>query len=105
MKCNHTIELESSKYSLKLNQNKCIHIHTNATERIHCIEGNVVPIQTQADYLGGRKTQEITNQSYNTESQPHGRHSENLTYYGVREGPQQASDGKSKSMMQSPLLN
>ena len=50
----HKIELESSKYSLKLTQNKCIHIQMNAIERIHFMEGNVVPIQTQADYLGGR---------------------------------------------------
>ena len=49
------IELESNKYSLKLNQNKCIHIQMNAIERIHFMEGNVVPIQTQADYLGGIK--------------------------------------------------
>ena len=49
----HNIELESSKYSLKLNHNKCIHIQMNAIERIHFMEGNVVPIQTQADYLGG----------------------------------------------------
>ena len=47
------IELESSKYALKLNQNKCIHIQMNAIERIHVMEGNVVPIQTQADDLGG----------------------------------------------------
>ena len=63
----HKIDLESSKYSLKLNQkcihvkyslklnqNKCIHIQMHAIERIHFLEGNVVPIQTQADYLGGR---------------------------------------------------
>ena len=50
----HKTELESIKYSLKLNQNKCIHIQMNAIERIHFMEGNVVPIQTQADYLGGR---------------------------------------------------
>ena len=64
----HKIELESSKYFLKLNQNKCIHTQMNAIERIHFMEGNVLPIQTQADYLGGRtKTQVTTNQSYNTE--------------------------------------
>ena len=50
----HRIELESSKYSSKLNQNKYIHIQMSAVERIHSLEGNVVPIQTQADYLGGR---------------------------------------------------
>ena len=50
----HKIELESSKYPLKPNQNKCTHIQMNAIERIHFMEGNVVPIQTQADYLGGR---------------------------------------------------
>ena len=50
----HRIELESSRYSLKLNQNKFIHIQMNAIERIHLQEGNAVPIQTQADYLGGR---------------------------------------------------
>ena len=100
----HKIELESSKYSLKLNQNRCIHIQMNVVERIHFMNGNTVPIQKQADYLGGRiKTQKITNQSYNTESQPHGRHSENLTYYGV--SPQQTPDGKSKFTMQSSLLN
>ena len=49
----HKIELESSKYSLKLNQNKCMHMQMNAIERIHFMEGNVVPIQTQADGLGG----------------------------------------------------
>ena len=48
----HNIELESNKYSLKLNQ-KCIHTQMGAIERIHFMEGNVVPIQTQADYLGG----------------------------------------------------
>ena len=50
----HKIELESRNYSLKLIQNKCIHIQMNAIERIHFMDGNVVPIQTQADYLGGR---------------------------------------------------
>ena len=50
----HKIELESSKYSLELNQNICIHIQMDAIERIHFMEGIVVPIQTQADYLGGR---------------------------------------------------
>ena len=49
----HKIELESSKYSLEIKQNKCIHIQMNAIERIHFMEGNVVPIQTQADHLGG----------------------------------------------------
>ena len=34
----HRIELESSKYSLKLNQNKCIHIQMNAIERIHFLK-------------------------------------------------------------------
>ena len=50
----HKLELESSKYSLKRNQNRCIHIQMNAIERVHFMEGNVVPIQTQADYQGGR---------------------------------------------------
>ena len=50
----HKTELESSEYSLKLNQNKCIHIQMDAIERIHFMEGNVAPIQTQPDYLGGR---------------------------------------------------
>ena len=39
---------------MKLNQNKCIHIHVHAIERIYLLEGNAVPIQTQADYLGGK---------------------------------------------------
>ena len=50
----HRIEQESNKYSPKLNQNKCVHIQMNAIERIHFQEGNAAPIQTQADYLGGR---------------------------------------------------
>ena len=48
------IEAESHKYALKLNQGKCIQIQTNATHRIHFRQGNTVPIQTQADYLGGK---------------------------------------------------
>ena len=35
----HKIELESSKYSLEIKQNKCIHIQMNAIERIHFMEG------------------------------------------------------------------
>ena len=49
----HRIEEESHKYALKLNQNKCIHIQMNAVHRIHFKPGHAVPIQTQADYLGG----------------------------------------------------
>ena len=49
----HRIEEKSYKYALKLNQNKCIHIHTNAIHRIHFRQGNAAPIQTQGDYLGG----------------------------------------------------
>ena len=51
----HRIEAESHKYALKLNQGKCIHIQMNAIHRIHFKQGNTVPIQTQADYLGGKK--------------------------------------------------
>ena len=47
------IEKESHKYALKLNQNKCIHIQMNAIHRIHFSQGDAVPIETQADYLGG----------------------------------------------------
>ena len=50
----HRIEVESHKYALKLNQGKCIHIRMNAIHRIHFRQGNTVPIQTQADYLGGK---------------------------------------------------
>ena len=50
----HRIEEESHKYALKLNQNKCIHIQMNATHRTHFKQGNAVPIQTQANYLGGK---------------------------------------------------
>ena len=48
----HRTEAESHKYALKLNQGKCIHIQMNAIYRIHFRQGNTVPIQTQADYLG-----------------------------------------------------
>ena len=50
----HRIKAESHKYALKLNQGKCIHIQMNAIHRIHFRQGNTVPIQTQADYLGGK---------------------------------------------------
>ena len=50
----HRIEEESHKHALKLNQNPCIHIQMNASHRIHFKQGNAVPIQTQADYLGGK---------------------------------------------------
>ena len=50
----HRIEAESHKYALKLNQGKCIHIQMNAIHRVHFKQGNTVPIQTQADYLGGK---------------------------------------------------
>ena len=50
----HRIEAESHKYALKLNQGRCIHIQMNAIHRIHFKQGNTVPIQTQADYLGGK---------------------------------------------------
>ena len=49
----HRIGAESHKYALKLNQGRCIHIQMNAIHRIHFEQGNTVPIQTQADYLGG----------------------------------------------------
>ena len=49
----HRIEIESRKYALKLNQGKCIYIQMNAIHRIPFRQGNAVPIQTQADYLGG----------------------------------------------------
>ena len=49
----HRIEKESHKYVLKLNQNKCIHIHMDAICRIHFRQEDAVPIQAQADYLGG----------------------------------------------------
>ena len=47
----HRIAAESHKYALKLNQGKCIHIQIH---RIHFRQGNTVPIQNQADYLGGK---------------------------------------------------
>ena len=50
----HRIEAESHKYALKLNQGKCIHIQMNAIHRIHFKQRNTVPIQTQAEYLGGK---------------------------------------------------
>ena len=50
----HRIEDESQKYALKLNQGKCIHVQMNAIHKIHFKQGNSVPIQTQADYLGGK---------------------------------------------------
>ena len=50
----HRAETESHKYALKLNQGKCIHIQMNAIHRIHFKQRNAVPIQTQADYLGGK---------------------------------------------------
>ena len=50
----HRIETESHKYVLKLNQGKCIHVQVNAIHRIHFRQGNTAPIQTQADYLGGK---------------------------------------------------
>ena len=100
----HKVELESSKYSLNLNQNKCIHIQMNATEQIHFMEGNVVPLQTQADYLGGR--------TKNTgDHKPELQHRITATWATLRKldllwvSPQQASNGKSKSTMQSSLLN
>ena len=37
----------------ELNQNKCVHIQMNAIHMIYLKHGNAVPIQTQADYLGG----------------------------------------------------
>ena len=49
----HRIEAESHKYALKLNQGKCIHIQMNAIHGIHFRQRNTVPIQVQADYLGG----------------------------------------------------
>ena len=45
---------KSHNYALKLNQNKCIHIQMNAVRRIHFRQGNAAPVQTQADYLGGK---------------------------------------------------
>ena len=45
----HRVELESNKYVLKLNQNKCIHLQMHAIEIIHFMERNAVSIQTQAD--------------------------------------------------------
>ena len=69
----HRIEDESHKYALKLNQGKCIHIQMNAIHRVRFEQGNSVPIQTQADYLGGKlKTRGIINPSYNTGFRPHG---------------------------------
>ena len=50
----HKIGIESSKYPLRLNQNKCIHIQMNVIGRIHFREGNALPIQTQAHFPGGR---------------------------------------------------
>ena len=50
----HRTEEESHKYTLKPNQNKCIHIQMNAIHRVHFKQGNAVPIQIQADYLGGK---------------------------------------------------
>ena len=50
----HRTEKESHKYALEPNQNKCIHIQMNAIHRIHFRQGNAFPMQTQADYLGGK---------------------------------------------------
>ena len=50
----HRIEIESHKYALKLNQGKCVHIQMKAIHRIRFRQGSAVPIQTQADYLGGK---------------------------------------------------
>ena len=64
----HRIETESHRFALKLNQGKCIHIQMNAIHRLHFKQGDAVPIQTQADYLGRKiKTQGTTNPSSNTE--------------------------------------
>ena len=50
----HRIEFESHKYALKLNQGKCIHVQMDAINKIHFRQRNAVPIQTQADNLGGK---------------------------------------------------
>ena len=100
----HKIEHESNKYSLRLNQNKCIHIQMNAIERIHFREGNAVPIQTQADYLGGR--------SKNTgDHKPELQHRIAATWATFRKldllwgKSTETSKGTSKSTMQSLSLN
>ena len=48
------IEVESNKYSLRLNKTKCVHIQMKAIDRVHFNDGEAVPIHTQTDYLGGK---------------------------------------------------
>ena len=50
----HRIEAESHKCAFKLILTKCAHIQMSAIQRIHFKEGDAVPIQPHADYLGGK---------------------------------------------------
>ena len=47
------IELESGKYNINSNHNKCIHLRLNDLERITYMNGTEVPMEQEATHLGG----------------------------------------------------
>ena len=52
----HQIEHESSKYNLKLNYTKCIHLRMNSLDTIGYVNGQLMPTHADAIYLGGKIT-------------------------------------------------
>ena len=48
------IEKESGRYNMKLNFDKCIHLRMNAISRIRYANGDYMPMEPHAMYLGGK---------------------------------------------------
>ena len=58
----HQIQVESGKYNMKLNLDKCINLTINrAQSSIKFMDGNLVPRKSQAVYLGASLTDSVDN--------------------------------------------
>ena len=56
----HAIELESSYYGLKLNQDKCAVLSLNGNSHVRFRDGSLVPHVDEVTYLGGTLTSQVS---------------------------------------------
>jgi len=99
------IDIESEKYNLKLNHDKCFYIGMNGKANIHVKDGKKIAKADKYEYLGGTITQNASRNAENssTMSKALGTCKKNLSFSGKRR--MQASDGKYKCTMRSLFHN
>ena len=57
----HAIEKLSSRYGMKLNKGKCVHINMNNKNNIKFSDGSAMPREEEATYLGAKITRKNLN--------------------------------------------